>query len=112
MRTAMAKLNPRYVAYAASHGRTPAQQLTQDDLEYPGGKMAGFLCWIPGAWRRWTDVTREKPEHGGGWSDRQHADFDRWLAATYTCDCWPERDAWGGYSHETACTAYQDLETT
>jgi len=36
---------PRYAAYCAANGRTPAEQLAHDEAEYPGGKMAGFLVW-------------------------------------------------------------------
>ena len=38
--------NPRFVAYAAAHGRTPEQQLKADEEEWPGGVMAGFMFWI------------------------------------------------------------------
>ena len=37
---------PRFVAYARYHGRTPAQQLEHDQGQYSGGCMAGFICWI------------------------------------------------------------------
>ena len=36
---------PRYAAYCAANGRTPAEQLAHDEAEYHGGKMAGFLVW-------------------------------------------------------------------
>jgi len=36
---------PRYAAYCIENGRTPAEQLAHDEVEYPGGKMAGFLVW-------------------------------------------------------------------
>lgn len=38
--------NPRYVAFAATHGRTPEAQLDADRVEWPGGVMAGFIIWI------------------------------------------------------------------
>lgn len=38
--------NPRYLAYCASHGLTPAEMLARDEVEYPGGKMAGFIAWV------------------------------------------------------------------
>lgn len=37
--------NPRFVAYAAAHGRTPDAQTAHDDAAYPGGHMAGFILW-------------------------------------------------------------------
>ena len=42
----MADSNPRYVAYAAMHGRTPAEQLAHDLVEWPGGCMIGFIKWV------------------------------------------------------------------
>lgn len=38
-------MNPKYIAYALAHGRTPEEQLAADTLEYPGGRYAGFICW-------------------------------------------------------------------
>jgi len=42
----MATMNPRYVAYAKAHGRSPANQLATDRKKYPGGCMCGFLVWM------------------------------------------------------------------
>jgi hypothetical protein len=38
--------NPRYVAYAKAHGKTPEQMMEQDGMDYPGGCMAGYIVWI------------------------------------------------------------------
>jgi hypothetical protein len=38
--------NPRYVAYAAAHGRAPDDQLVHDHRVWSGGCMVGFMLWI------------------------------------------------------------------
>ena len=38
--------NPRYVAYARAHGRTPDAMLEHDREKYPGGCMCGFILWM------------------------------------------------------------------
>lgn len=43
---AVADSNPRYVAYAAMHGRETAEQLVHDLVEYEGGCMTGFITWV------------------------------------------------------------------
>ena len=40
------KWNPRFVAYAKAHGRTPEEQAEQDEKDWPGGCMVGFSQWI------------------------------------------------------------------
>lgn len=42
----MSNWNPRYVAYAKAHGRTPEAQIEQDREDWPGGCMVGFSQWI------------------------------------------------------------------
>jgi len=39
-------LNPRYVAYATAHGKSPAEMMAADDIEWPGGCMTGFILWM------------------------------------------------------------------
>jgi hypothetical protein len=39
-------VNPRYVAYAKFHNRTPEKMLERDKKEFPGGCMCGFILWI------------------------------------------------------------------
>jgi hypothetical protein len=43
----------RFRAYAASQGLTPEKALERDALEYPGGKMAGYINWTDQKWRAW-----------------------------------------------------------
>lgn len=72
---------PRYIAYARDHGRTPKEMLKYDKEVRPGGCMVGFLLWIPKAWAAWAkEVGEKKPD--SGWSRRQHEAFDTWLAST------------------------------
>jgi hypothetical protein len=42
----MPKWNPIYVMYAEAHGRTPEDQMENDKVEWPGGKMIGFILWV------------------------------------------------------------------
>lgn len=37
----VAKYQPRYIAYAKAHGKTPEEMLASD------GSMVNFLCWKP-----------------------------------------------------------------
>lgn len=97
--------NNRYVAYAASRGCTPQDQLVDDDQKWPGGKMAGFMIWISKAWQEWAEETGECKKYGDEWSDQQHGNFDDWLTLKYVCNCWSERDGWGHHKHEFDCAA-------
>ena len=38
--------NPRYVAYAKAHGKTPDEMMSHDAKVWPGGVMCGFTIWI------------------------------------------------------------------
>jgi hypothetical protein len=64
--------NPRYVAYAKAHGRTPDEQLRHD------GSMAGFINWIA---HQWTDYCQSRGlPPGYQYTESLHEDFDAWLA--------------------------------
>lgn len=54
-------MNPRYVAYAAAHGRTTDEMLAHDRDAFPGGRMAGFMIWLGRAWQ------------AAGWRPERHA---------------------------------------
>jgi len=38
--------NPRYVAYAKVHNKSPDEMLSHDKKEWPGGRMTGFMLWM------------------------------------------------------------------
>ena len=69
--------NPRYVAYAASQGRTPDDQLAHDRAEKPGAHMVPFILWIGARWadyRHAHRLGRLDPVTAAG-----HEAFDAWL---------------------------------
>lgn len=71
--------NPRYVAYAMSNGRTPAQQLAHD--EGKPGSMVGFICWINAEIGRARCEIPEAFTPLGSLID--HDSFDAWLSARH-----------------------------
>lgn len=69
--------NPRYVAYADAHGKTPDQMLAHDKAEHPGGCMMEFMFWIGARWREWDRLNGHADP---GWhSSADHVAFDGWL---------------------------------
>ena len=70
-------MNPRYVAYAAAHGRTVEAQMAHDREAFPGGCMTGFILWMHEAWTRWS--ASEGRERHAVKSTADHARFDAWL---------------------------------
>lgn len=88
----MSTLNPRYVAYCKSQGRTPDDQLKHDEEKYPGGSMTGFILWTNEKWNEFGEKMirdRKIPSKLEGHSLSEHlglclgADkhrlFDSWL---------------------------------
>lgn len=69
--------NPRYVAYAKAHGMSPAQRSAQDEVDWPGGCMTGYLLWIQERWSVWLGSVGLPHDYPCG--PEQHADFDAWL---------------------------------
>jgi len=68
--------NPRYVAYATAHNRSPEAMLEHDEA-WPGGQMAGFMLWVNThwiAWRKLRGLHRDFPL-----SVADYADFDSWI---------------------------------
>lgn len=75
--------NPRYVAYAAAHGREPKDMLERDREAWPGGQMVGFMVWMSRAWTTWARATGHPRERDACAyvSDGEHTAFDAWLSA-------------------------------
>ena len=88
--------NPRFVAYAEAHGRTPEAQLAHDEQAWPGGKMAGYTLWLTKQWDRFVDTIGKAPTgmteaEWRSWVAMIHSqNFDAWLT---TERCGPGRDA-------------------
>ena len=71
--------NPRYSAYATSHGRKCEDMITYDTKKWPGGKMCGFILWIREQWNIWAEESGEQRDSGGHFWPEQHEKFDKWL---------------------------------
>ncbi len=82
------KYNPRFVAYAAEHGRSPEEQLEHDREAWPGGLMCGFILWSnerlaeyakinPAAF--FTGILTPWDRHGGRPKLDDHEAYDSWL---------------------------------
>ena len=70
--------NPRFVAYASAHGRTPEAMLEHDTEAWPGGKMCGFILWIKSAWSEWY-IRKGFSRRDYIKTQADHADFDQML---------------------------------
>lgn len=68
---------PRYVAYAKMHGKTPEDMLILDQKR--GGIGAWFSPWIRNRWAEFDRLTNRRYRIGGGHTEDGHAAFDRWL---------------------------------
>lgn len=78
--TTQQQWNPRYVAYAVAHGRSPEDMLAHDRSAWPGGVMAGFMLWMSDRWQEWRSL------HGYGTYDvlfdADHASFDEMIGVS------------------------------
>lgn len=70
--------NPRYVAYAKAHDKTPDKMMAHDTERFPGGKMCGFTLWINEQWYQW-HKTRGLKRHDYVLTDADHESFDAML---------------------------------
>ena len=86
------RYNPRYEAYARAHGRTVPAQIEQDSIDWPGGKMCGFILWNNDQIRAYGNDHPEGmmifPLLGAGDSGRpaaliDHDGYDAWLLRKY-----------------------------
>lgn len=81
------KWNPRFVAYAQAHGRTPEAQLEADRERWPGGIMAGFIVWTRQRWQVWAEeIGRRDLEV---LTQEEHDAFTAWVLATSTPEARP-----------------------
>lgn len=61
-----------YVAYAAGQGRGPEEQMVQDEQDWPGGVMAGFMLFL-GKMK-----TQYRREHAWNFLGDSIRDLDHW----------------------------------
>lgn len=80
--------NPRYVAYAAAHGRTPEAMRDHDAQAWPGGPAVGFMLWISEnlqAWGKARGRRGRRLDFLG--SEADHEDFTAWLQGMARLPC-------------------------
>ena len=71
-------INPRYLAYCKMMGyETVEEALAQEEIEWPGGKMTGFILWINAMWAKWNKINKHPPREPH--DNTQHKEFDIWL---------------------------------
>ncbi len=80
----MSDWNPRYLAYAAAHGRDPDAMLAHDREAWSGGCMVGFICWISDGMADWLRVRGVKREAVCMTDETTAADFTAFLQARTT----------------------------
>lgn len=70
--------NSRYVAFAATNGRTPAQQYEHDAAK-AAGRNLDFILWVRQGWREWLAANGRREDSRILRAD--HLAFDAWLAS-------------------------------
>ena len=68
--------NPRYLAYASAHGKTPEAMLDADTA-YRSSDKIGFKPWIRWAWQTWDAMHNCGPTHCR--TDQEEHEFTAWL---------------------------------
>lgn len=72
---------PRYAAYCRVHGATSRDEmLARDRIEWPGGRMCGYILWIRQQQRAFAAQAGIGSAWDRAWDDADHVNFDRWLA--------------------------------
>lgn len=72
--------NPRYVAYAKAHGRTPEEMGAHDEAARPTACMLEFILWNDARIAEWCKERGYRRDGAVVGEDRQ-ADYSAWLAA-------------------------------
>jgi hypothetical protein len=79
----MSGWNPYYLAFAATHGRRPAEMVEVEREQWPGGSAAGFILWMSRRWEEWARLRGLRRTANGAGDDllteEHHADFAGWL---------------------------------
>lgn len=71
------EMNPRYLCYCTAHGKSPDEMFEHDKARWPGGVMAGFICWIT---QQWGDWKAENNAFNLPIGEVEHKKFDQWLS--------------------------------
>lgn len=72
------KYQPRYLAYAKAHKRTPEEMKRHDREHWPGGINTGFILWISASWSEWLKMHSRKRD--SILSEEDHEMFTRWVS--------------------------------
>lgn len=72
---------PRYVAYAKAHGKTPDGMMAHDDKRWPGGCMTGFILWMAEKTGQYARATGRRRGNIELEAEIRTTKFDQWLAA-------------------------------
>ena len=76
----MGQWNLRYLAYCYANQKLPEEMNEIDRERYPGGRMAGFMCWNM---QHWADFSKIRTMDRYLKTKEDHTAYDAWLAAKY-----------------------------